>query len=311
MDKLSLLKSVFVFGGLEDGLLGKIAAHLQEARFEDGQLIFKQDEKADSFFIVDTGEVSISKKLGPGQEKALALLGPGSVFGEMAFFSDSPRTANAAAKSQVLLWKIERGDFMNFISEEPKAGLRILSGLLQVSMDRLEQTSRELATIYQTGKAISSGRQLGEILKEIVEELLLAVPAADNGAAYVYNEFNDEFDPAACGPGACQVEKTHPLIKLMSGRTNGALVNSAEEIAKVNIPLFEGAKSLLVSPIFKETKLLGFTALWSTKIPQAFKSSHMLLAATVSSQLAEAIENIRHQQEERDRQRLRNAKDSY
>jgi GAF domain-containing protein len=178
-------------------------------------------------------------------------------------------------------------------------------------MERLEQTSRELATIYQTGKAISSGRQLGEILKEIVEELLLAIPAADNGAAYIYNEFNDEFDPAAGDTVAGQIETAHPFINFIKGRTSGAVLNAADEIAKLGVLAFEGAKSLLVSPIFKETKLLGFTALWSPKIPRAFKSSHMLLAATVSSQLAEAIENLRHQQEERDRQRLRNAKDSY
>jgi len=48
---------------------------------------------SDAFYIIDSGEVVISKELGPKNEKTLAVLGPGSVFGEMAFFSDSPRTA--------------------------------------------------------------------------------------------------------------------------------------------------------------------------------------------------------------------------
>ena len=311
MDKLSLLKSVFVFGGLEESLLVKISAHLKNTEYAQGTTVFKQDGTADAFYIVDKGEVLISKKLGPGQEKALALLGPASVFGEMAFFSDSPRTASATAKSDTVLWKIERSDFMKFISEEPKAGLRILSGLLQVSMDRLEQTSRELATIYHTGTIISSGRRLEEILKGITDELLLAIPEAEDSAVYIYNEFNDEFDPLAAGPKATQIPVTHALVKHLKEKPGGSILATVESIVNVRVDIFADAVSLLVSPIIKESKLLGFTALWSTKIPHAFRSGQLLLAATVSSQLAEAIENVRHQQEERDRQRLRNAKDNY
>ncbi len=139
MDKLALLRTVFVFRGLEENLFLKISEMLKEVKFSAGAEIFPQGRAADSFFIVSSGEISISKKLGPGHEKTLAVLGPGSVFGEMAFFSDSPRTAGAVSMTDSALWKIERGDFVRFISNEPRAGLRVLSGLLQVTMDRLDR----------------------------------------------------------------------------------------------------------------------------------------------------------------------------
>jgi GAF domain-containing protein len=210
-----------------------------------------------------------------------------------------------------VLWKIERRDFMKFISEEPKAGLKILSGLLQVTMDRLEQTSQELATIYQTGKIISGGQNLSEILKGIVEQALLAIPTAENGAAYIYNEFNAEFDPDAAPAGATELSVNRGLIRLMKEKSGGLVLDSADEIKPVEEKLFSGAVSLLASPILKDAKLLGFILLWSAKMPHAFRNSHLLLVSTVSSQLAEAIENIHHRQEERDKQRLRNARDSY
>jgi CRP-like cAMP-binding protein len=310
MDKLLLLKSVSVFGGLEEALLSKIVGHLQESKTAAGQEIFAQDQKADSFFIIDSGDVVISRRIGPGQEKVLAVLNAGGVFGEMAFFADSPRTATATAKSDTLLWKIERNDFMKFVSDEPQAGLRILSALLQVSMDRLEQTSQELATIYQTGKIISTGGSLRKIFKAILEQVLLAVPSADNGAAYIYNEFNDEFDPAEAPAGAAEICVKCPIIETVKVKPEGLLLNSAKEVGQVEEDFFSGMASLIAAPIFKEGKLLGFILLWSAK-PGAFRNSQLLLASAVSSQLADAIENIKHHQEELDRQRLKKARDTY
>lgn len=121
MDKISTLKSVFVFGGLEDSLLAEIAKQLKETKLAAGSAVFAEGQPADAFFIVASGEVTISKRIGAGKEKVLAAIGPGSVFGEMAFFSDSPRTADASAKNGATLWKIERNDFMSFITEKPAA----------------------------------------------------------------------------------------------------------------------------------------------------------------------------------------------
>jgi len=311
MDKLKILKSVFVFGGLEESLLVKISQHLVEVNFASGASIFLQGDAADSFYIVESGEVSILKILGGTREKLLAVIGPGSVFGEMAFFSDSPRTANAVSKTDTKLWKIEHAGFMDFIATEPKAGIKILSGLLRVSMDRLDHTSMELATIYHTGKIISGGTKLDGILKNVLEEVLLAVPEAEDGSVYIFNEFNGEFDPAAAPKEAKEIAMSGPLVKFMDQNPEGALLADNKAVRLLNEPLVANAESLLVSPVIKDKKLLGFALLWNTKKQNAFRTGQLLLVSTVSSQLAEAVENIRHRQEEQDRQRLNNAKQSY
>lgn len=294
MDKTKLLKSVFIFAGLDDALLSQLSKVLKAAEFGEKDVIFKEGQPADAFYIVDAGEVVISKALGPGNEKILALLGPGSVFGEMAFFSDSPRTAKAAAKKDASLLKLERADFLSFIKQEPQAGLRILSGLLQVSMDRLEQTSRELATIYQTGKVISSGRGLKPIAEGVMDEVKLAVPEAEKCAFYIYNEFNQDYDPLTAPEGAAEIPELQADLRKIA----------ADSPELPNLDLFNGARSLLTAPVLKDGKMLGFLALWNTKKAGAFKNSHKLLLTSVAGQLAEAVENIRHQQEENDRRRL-------
>ncbi len=311
MDKLSLLKSVFVFAGLEENLLSQITGHMKEARFGAGQEIFSEGDKADSFFIIDSGDVTIAKKLGPGHEKVLAVLTQGNVFGEMAFFSDSPRTANAVSKSDSVLLKIERDEFMQFVSAQPHAGLRILSGLLQVSMDRLEQTSRELATIYQTSKIISSGKNLQNILKETSDELLLAIPGADNAALFLYNRFNEEYDAVVAPEGIKELARKCSLVCSLAQHPSGMLVNDTASLREPLEEFLRASKSFLLAPIVKNDTLLGLVALWNSAAPNAFKNSHLLLLSSVAGQLAEAIENIQYQQEERDRQRLNDAKQEY
>lgn len=309
MDKINLLKSVSIFNGLEDSLLRQLSGQLKEAKFAAAAQIFKEGMKADAFYIVDSGEVVISKDLGPGNEKILAVLSSGSVFGEMAFFSDSPRTAKAAARTDSKLWKIERSDFLGFIEKEPKAGLRVLEGLLQVSMERLEQTSRELATVYKTGKVISSGSGLAAIAKNILDEVLLAVPEAETASFYIYNEFNQDFDPLSAPQGACEISENSPLIAQIQANTTGSIFNDAAA-AGFPKPLCVDAKSMINAPILKEGKLLGFLIVWNTKKTGMFKNSHLLLLSAVAGQLAEAIENIKHQQEENDRKRLNTLKGS-
>lgn len=311
MKKRSLLKSVFVFSGLEDALLAQLTDQLKEARFGAGESVFREKVPADSFFIVESGEVVITKELAPGQEKVLAVLGPGSVFGEMAFFSDSPRTANAAARADTLLWKVERSAFMEFIARQPAAGLRILSGLLQVTMDRLEQTSRELATIYQTGKIISAGKRLADVAAGVQEEILLAIPEAKRAATFLYNAFNDEYDPAAPAPGMKEIAPNHPLLARLKEKMSGVVVDTARVQGLEALPFLAGARFVLTVPILKKEALIGFILLWNDAAANVFKSGHSLLVSSVAGQLAEAIENMRYQQEERDRQRLNNAKQRY
>jgi hypothetical protein len=181
--------------------------------------------------------------------------------------------------------------------------------LLELVMERLEQTSRELATIYQTSKVISSGKGLNDILNSIKDELLLAVPESNSFAVFLFNEFNDEFFPVIAPEGSKEIDVKQPFIKSLK-ISEWMFFKEPAEISFEKEMFMNISKSLLVVPIKKADALLGFMALGNTKKTNAFKTSHLLLFSSVSGQLAEAIGNIKHQQEERDRQRLKEANQS-
>lgn len=308
MEKIEILKSVFVFQGLDESLLGQLAAQFKEARFAAGKIIFAEGAAADAFYIVEAGEVGISKRIDAQREKLLAAMGPGSVFGEMAFFAASPRTATATARTGTVLLTIGREDFMGFIVRAPDAGIRILSGLLQVSMDRLEQTSRELVTVYRTGTIIASGQTLAGIIRAVQDELLFAIPRADSGATFIYNEFNDEYEPLAAPEGTAEIPPSAPIIASAASEPSGIVANDTSALPFAPEKFLSGARSVLISPVLKSSRLLGFIAVWNSKITGAFNNSHRLLLSAVAGQIAEAVENIKHQEEERNRMRLKTGK---
>lgn len=310
MDMIALLQSVPVFSGLEESTLRQFAAHMKQETVPAGSEIFAEQAPADSFYMIESGEIAITKRLGPGQEKLLAQLGRGGVFGEGTFFSDCKRSAAAQAKTASVLWKINRADFTRFILEQPADGIKVLSGLLRITMERLEQTSRELATTYQASQIISRSDGVTAITREIIAELLLAVPEADHAAAFMYNEFNLEFDPIVAPASAKEIAPSHPMLAQMKERLC-AVIYRPGETGFPHEDFISAAKSVLLTPLVKAGKVLGFILLWNENRTGAFKNNHALLTAAVANQLAEAAENIRYRQEERDRQRLNNAKQQY
>lgn len=78
--------------------------------FQDGQVIFEEGSNGDWIYVVDEGEVEISKKVG-GQRVVVEILDEGDVFGEMAYIDKEPRSATATAKGTAVVGIIDRDFF--------------------------------------------------------------------------------------------------------------------------------------------------------------------------------------------------------
>jgi hypothetical protein len=190
----------------------------------------------------------------------------------------------------------------------PGTLLVFLEPLYEGGLQDLPPGSSCIANAYTSNhELISSGKRLSEVARGISDELLLSIPDAAGAAVYLYNTFNEEFDPIAAPAGAPILSPAHALVSAAKENPGGTIIvplPASEEFLK-------GAASLLLAPALKDGKLLGFMILWNKEGTAAFKNSHTLLALSVAGQFAEAVENLRYQQEERDRQRLNNARQRY
>jgi NADH:ubiquinone reductase (H+-translocating) len=83
---------------------------INQAHYEPGQVIVKQGERANHFYLVSDGEVEVVRQEN-GEEVTLAQLGKGEYFGEMELLSNSPRYASIRCLTPVDVISFSREDF--------------------------------------------------------------------------------------------------------------------------------------------------------------------------------------------------------
>eukprot|EP00475_Leptophrys_vorax_P021445 TRINITY_DN29178_c0_g1_i1.p1 TRINITY_DN29178_c0_g1~~TRINITY_DN29178_c0_g1_i1.p1 ORF type:complete len:752 (-),score=178.18 TRINITY_DN29178_c0_g1_i1:59-2314(-) len=98
----AILKTVPILQSLLTSERQKVAEALEEVGFPDGQVIVRQGEPGDAFYIIKKGVVHVSKRDDKdGKEKQVAICKAGEFFGERALVNSEPRAATAVAKGAV------------------------------------------------------------------------------------------------------------------------------------------------------------------------------------------------------------------
>ena len=101
-----------------------------------GDFLFREGETGDRMYVLLEGEIDIF--LG---DFVFETAGPGSLLGEMALIEDTPRTANAVAKSSAKLAQIDRRRFHFLVQQTPHFATHVMKTLA----DRLRHMNAVMA----------------------------------------------------------------------------------------------------------------------------------------------------------------------
>jgi len=96
--------------------------------FQPGELIFEEDDEGDHMFIIQEGQVTISRTIG-GKDTPMAVLEKGEFFGEMAIVNRIRRTARARAHAPTQLLAFDRAGLEQLVEKNPKIALSIIDRL--------------------------------------------------------------------------------------------------------------------------------------------------------------------------------------
>lgn len=141
--------------------------------FGAGEFVFREGDDGSVTFIVESGKVEILRRFG-GNERRVALLGPGDFFGEMAVLEEMPRSASARCVEDARLLEIDAPTFDRILKKHPEIGLRIMRSL----SGRL----REYALQEKRAREIAAGALRGVERKEGVMTPVSMPRDADAGA---------------------------------------------------------------------------------------------------------------------------------
>ncbi len=104
-----------------EDILADATSRLQTAHFASGDLIVRQGEPADRFYVVVRGEVSVTRDGPRGEPVEVARLGPGEFFGEIGLLGKKPRTASVAAATPVEVLVLDREGFRRLVETSEAA----------------------------------------------------------------------------------------------------------------------------------------------------------------------------------------------
>ena len=127
------LSTVPLFATVGDEFLGYLRDRAELVSCGKGQIVCKQGDAADAFYLIRSGLVRVSQAM-PGGEMVRTYLKRGEFFGEIGLLKNQPRNATCTALDAVDLVKINGDDFKVMLEKFPV----VLESLTKVAEARIK-----------------------------------------------------------------------------------------------------------------------------------------------------------------------------
>ena len=153
-----LVRRASLFAALEEETIEKIAREVRQVVLTPGESLFHENDSGDSVFVIARGAVHVIKQIG-GEEKLLAILGGGDVFGEMAFLTGETRTATIKAATSVVLVELSRKNLSGLMESIPTLSEEIWQAFAQHQFDTYLRALPRFARLWGTRGALPPDRR--------------------------------------------------------------------------------------------------------------------------------------------------------
>ena len=137
------LRGVPMFADLSPDFIEHLKESVELLRYAPGQVIARQGDAADSFYLVRIGFVKISENY-PGGELVLAYLSRGDYFGEIGLLGGGVRTATCTALDHVEVVRVSGDDFRQMVERFPN----VRRGLEAVAEERRSANAQRMQMVH-------------------------------------------------------------------------------------------------------------------------------------------------------------------
>lgn len=152
MEATDTLSSNELFDGLQAEGISRVAAICAEETHEVGSVVFEEGSLGDKIYLILEGQVRISRSVSGMGEEALAVLGPGSAFGEMSLVDDFPRSADARVHTRCRLLVLEKSALEDLLLLDKDLAYEILWNFVRLLSARLRDTNDKMTFLSVTGR---------------------------------------------------------------------------------------------------------------------------------------------------------------
>src|SRR5215472_1743521 len=127
--KQEFLRKIDIFRDLSHAEIEQIDRQTRMTTVRRGQVIYRQEDTAEGLFLLKRGRVRLSRLSPSGKKLEVAVLEPGTFFGEMPLLGVKMRSASAEAVDDSLLCVMSEADVERLVLTKPRVGLRMIEVL--------------------------------------------------------------------------------------------------------------------------------------------------------------------------------------
>jgi CRP-like cAMP-binding protein len=147
----SFLRNVTLFQDLDEQHLSALSSLLVRKKIKARSVVFREMDESDALYILEEGQIVVSKHVSGDVEIVLTRFYPGDFFGEMGLFDAGPRSASAQTETDTVLWMLGRKAFQQIFTDYPEVAARICYRLVTVFIQRLRATNEQAREALRWG----------------------------------------------------------------------------------------------------------------------------------------------------------------
>ena len=248
--------SSFLFSNLEKKDLDIVIGAMDEKKLKPNEIAIQQGDDGDVLYVVESGELECSKHFTKdGPEVFLKMYHPGDSFGELALLYNAPRAATIKAKTDCVLWALDRATFNNIVKDAAQKKrekfenflkkVDILSTIDSYELTQICDALKE--TTYLKKDFIIKEGDYGDIFYILEEGKCKATKTLEPGKPateikkYSAGEYFGERSLIKGEPRYANIEVTSDICKVLSLDRNSfkRLLGPIEKILERNIEKYQ------------------------------------------------------------------------
>jgi len=141
------INEIDLFEGMSQQFIDEIAKVMVEESHGEGAVLFKEEDLADSFYVLEEGSIRLS--LGKEGHITHLLNTPGDSFGWSSLVDRDVYTTSAQCLQPTKVIKIEKGKLQSIFDKHRFSGLMFYKRLARIIGDRLTNTYNSLLSPYK------------------------------------------------------------------------------------------------------------------------------------------------------------------
>lgn len=144
-----------MLGYLSDDMLKKLVPITDILLFDENEMIFRQGDKADRFFLLKKGKVLLEQRITDKLTVYLSAIKPGYSFGWSAMLDNTPYSTDAICAEPSQVYSFRESKIKKLMDEDHSLGFIISQRLLRVIKKRLDIRTKQFVKTIKFHPEIS------------------------------------------------------------------------------------------------------------------------------------------------------------